>query len=256
MPTRRVVILGASNLVRNLGTVVETIRQMWREPLDIVLAMGHGRSYGMESAFFLRRLPGILDCGIWESIRERPPLPTFTLVTDIGNDILFGVPVERVLTWVDECLARLEACQSTTIMTELPMASIARLGTARYLFYRTLFVPRARYSLEQIRESAMRLNDGLLELGQRRKIPVFPASGDWYGLDPIHVRRASAPAAWSTICAAWSDADCSVAPVRSSRWFDAYLAALPSAERCQFGKVIRHAQPSGLLCDGTAISLY
>jgi hypothetical protein len=31
------------------------------------------------------------------------------LVTDIGNDLLYEVPVDRIVDWVDQCLDRLKA---------------------------------------------------------------------------------------------------------------------------------------------------
>ena len=45
-PSRRVILLGASNLTRGISTVVEIAKTKWGSPLDIMSALGHGRSYG------------------------------------------------------------------------------------------------------------------------------------------------------------------------------------------------------------------
>ncbi|MEX0819484.1 MAG: hypothetical protein WD070_07815, partial [Pirellulaceae bacterium] len=89
-PNRRVVLLGASNIARSPAIVFDSARSAWGSPLDIVAATGHGRSYGMTSCVLGRTLPGILQCGLWEALATRPLVPTAALLTDIGNDILYG----------------------------------------------------------------------------------------------------------------------------------------------------------------------
>ncbi|MEO8496406.1 MAG: hypothetical protein ABI614_15165, partial [Planctomycetota bacterium] len=49
LPNRRVVLLGASNIARSLSIVFDSARNAWGNPLDIIAATGHGRSYGMSS---------------------------------------------------------------------------------------------------------------------------------------------------------------------------------------------------------------
>ena len=105
-PTRRVVLLGASNLTMGLGRVYRTLRTLWPEPLDLLVATGHGRSYGFTSYVFSRTLPGIAACGLWHDLAQRVPLPTVALVTDIGNDIVYGSDVSAIAGWVEQCLAR------------------------------------------------------------------------------------------------------------------------------------------------------
>src|SRR5262245_2033911 len=81
----RIVLLGASNLTRGISTVIETAGSILGRPLEVLAAFGHGRSYGMSSSVLGRSLPGIVDCGIWQSLAARPPVSTSALITDIGN---------------------------------------------------------------------------------------------------------------------------------------------------------------------------
>src|SRR2546423_15371382 len=101
---RRVILLGASNLTRSFPTVVATVRQTWYEPVEIMAAMGHGRSYGQDSSVLGRKISGIFPCALWRDLQNRPPLPTAALVTDIGNGILYGISTDRLLDWVERCL--------------------------------------------------------------------------------------------------------------------------------------------------------
>ena len=41
---RRVVLVGASNLTKSIGTVFETAASLWRGPLEVLGAWRHGRS--------------------------------------------------------------------------------------------------------------------------------------------------------------------------------------------------------------------
>ncbi len=177
-------------------------------------------------------------------------------MTDVGNDLGYGVRVPELVSWVDGCLEHLENARASTIVTELPLARLEQLSERQFLFFRTLFFPKSRLTFADIRTRAGELNESLLALGERRKIPVIPVSGAWYGLDPIHLRRSSWREAWPTILSAWHDRESLGARPRSSfaRW--AYLRSLAPAEHTFFGRQHRAAQPSGVLRDGTTISFY
>jgi hypothetical protein len=255
-PRRRVVLLGASNLVRSLSTVVETVRQIWQEPVEIMAAIGHGRSYGQNSQVLGRKISGIFSCALWQDLQNRPPLPTAALVTDIGNDLLYEVPAERVIEWVEGCFDHLTVAGAKTIVTQLPMGSVRDVTDARFRFFRTLLFPKCSLSLLQVKSATTLLNDQLIELAARRKIPAIPVSDAWYGFDPIHLKRSVQRTAWPAILSAWQNGAASGVAPRSSlrRWV--YLHRLAPLERTIFGRERRCAQPCGVLDDGSTISLY
>jgi hypothetical protein len=250
------ILLGASNLVRSISTVVETARQIWHEPIEIMAAIGHGRSYGRESSLLGRKISGIFPSALWQDLQSRPPLPTVALVTDVGNDLGYGVQVTELVSWVDGCLERLQNARASTILTELPLARLERLREHEFLFFRSLFFPKSRLTLADLRARAGALNESLVELGERRKFPVIPVSGAWYGTDPIHLKRSCWKHAWPAILSAWHDRDpLSVRPRTSfARW--AYLRLLTPAEHSFLGWQRRVQQPCGVLRDGTTVSLY
>jgi hypothetical protein len=255
-PARRVVLLGASNLVRSISTVVESVRLVWNEPVEIMAAMGHGRSYGQESSFLGRKISGIFPCALWHDLDSRPPLPTAALVTDVGNDLGYGVDAATIVSWVDGCLERLDRAGATTILTELPLERLGQVREWEFLFFRTLFFPRSRLTRAEMLGRAHALHDGLMAVAKRRKISVIPVSGAWYGIDPIHLRRKAWREAWPTILSAWRSGDDIAARPRTSfaRW--AYLRSLAPAEYRFWSWRRRARQPNGVLRDGTTISLY
>jgi hypothetical protein len=255
-PARRVILLGASNLTRSFATVVAAARHTWGAPIEIMAAMGHGRSYGQDSSVLGRKISGIFPCALWQDLQNRPPLPTAALVTDIGNDLLYGVPPDRLLDWVEKCLDRLAEAGAATIVTQMPVGSVESLGEARFRFFRRILFPRSRLTLNDAKTLVRDLNDRLIGLGESRKISVIPVSAAWYGFDPIHLRRRILCDAWSTMLTQWRATTEPFTLSRPSLRSIAYLATLAPWERSLFGVRRRAAQPSGRLPDGTTISLY
>ena len=196
---RRVVALGASNLTRGLQAVVAAARAAWGPGVEIVAALGHGRAYGVESAFLARRLPAILDSGLWRHLETAPPAPTRALVTDVGNEILYGIPVERLLGWVDEAMGRLERHTGDIVIAGLPLDSIRSLSPSRYRAFRAVFAPSCRMRLHVVQERAELVNAGLAELAAAHRVPLFQLEPSWYGIDPIHIKPALWRTAWSKI---------------------------------------------------------
>ncbi len=256
MPTRRVILLGASNLTRSFPAVVATVRQTWPAPIEIMAAMGHGRSYGRDSSVLGRKFSGIFPCALWQDLQQRPSLPTAALVTDIGNDILYGVSTDEMLNWVEGCLDRLADVGAATIVTQLPAESIERLSLMWFQFFRRIFFPRSKLTLADARVLVREINERLVEIGHKRKISVISASGMWYGFDPIHVKRSVMRSAWPMLLAAWRATSEPLEVTRSSWWMTTYLNGLKPYDYSKFGFRRRAAQPNGCLNDGTTISIY
>jgi hypothetical protein len=255
-PARRVILLGASNVTLSFASLVETVRRMRGEPVEILAAMGLGRSFGQESTVLGRKISGIFSCALWQDLGSRPALPTTALVTDVGNDLLYGVTPDRLLQWIGGCLDRLAEAGAATVITQLPLESLDRLGEARFRLFRSLLFPRSRLTLSAARASAATVNEGLVELGRARKMPVIPVSGAWYGFDPIHLRRRVRRAAWSHLLSHWRLCEVTASDWRLGLRDRARLALLPPRERWILGWNQRSHQPSGHLRDGTTISLY
>ncbi len=195
----RVVALGASNLTRGFQTVIGTARSLWGPNVEVLAALGHGRSYGAPSRFVLRTLPGILKSGLWDELDRRPPMATRGLVTDIGNDILYGFSVDRTLGWVEEVLIRLGRVTRDIVLTDLPLPSVRSMSNLKFLTFRTVLVPSCRLSLGEALDRAERVNEGLALLAQAHGVKLFRLDPAWYGFDPIHVKPTRWRTAWQQI---------------------------------------------------------
>jgi len=200
----RVVLLGASNVTLGFGTITRLVRSGFSGPLDVRAALGHGRSYGAWCSFGFRSLPAIARCELWDALDGVPAAATYALLTDVGNDLIYGSPPDRILRWVETCLDRLSAHGARVVVTRLPVARVERLGPARYHSTRLAFFPFRqtvpwREMLSRVRE----LDTLLAAAAARRGATVVTPPLDWYGFDPIHIRWSKRTAAWSDILSWW-----------------------------------------------------
>jgi len=195
----RVVALGASNLTLGFPAVVSSARAAWGPNVEVLAALGHGRSYGAHSRVLFRRLPGILESGLWPALESRPRVATRGLVTDVGNDILYGFSAEQTLEWVEEAVRRLSRVTRDVVVADLPLAGISRLSNAKFLMFRSVLVPSCRLSLTQVLDRTERVSKGLAALAAATGSRLVRPDLKWYGFDPVHFSRSSLRAAWRQI---------------------------------------------------------
>lgn len=254
---RRLIILGASNVTKSFSTLLATARGIWNEPLEVIAAHGHGRSYGAAwSRVLLRKLPGILPSGLWEAVDRGARIPTAALVTDIGNDLLYGFPVEAIAGWVEECLDRLLKIEARIVITGLPIGNISSLSEARYKFFRAALFPGCPLALGEITERARALDERVTALAQSRSISRVVPRSEWYGIDPIHILRQHSLRAWMEVCESWCAGGDKriISRAKLTEWL--YLRTRIPAHVKWMGWSITATQPSARLCDGTTVALY
>ena len=250
----RVVVLGASNVSRGLSRLVATVES--RTPgADLFVAAGHGRGYGVNTRVAARRLPSILRSGLWRGLDRQGGEPPVALVTDVGNELLYGLTAEQVASWVRESVWRLADRGATIAITRLPMAGIATVGAVRYRALRTFFVPGCRLSLAGLKEAAARLDADLQAIAEDFGATIIEQPAHWYGFDTLHVRRRHLDDLWHMACEAWG-LPVVESPVRSSVATWAKIGT-KAAEVRSLGGVMRFTpQPVVRLRSGGTLSLY
>ena len=251
-------MLGASNVTLSFPRFWHGLRRAFAEPLELFAAHGHGRSFGMWTRIGPRELPGIVQCRLWHDLAKMPPSDNvpLALITDIGNDILYGADPQQIAEWIETCLQRLRELKANIVLTQLPVASALTLSPARFQFFRRAFFPGSRLNLEVVVDRAKQLNQLVLKLGRKFDVPTPELRGEWYGVDPIHIMRRHRAAAWSELLSPWFDPSPSatfdaVSPTKSLR-----LWRQRPNERRWFGRVQSGIQPTLRETCGSSLSLY
>ena len=184
----RVIALGASNLTRGLRTVRSMSRVAWGPDTEVIAALGLGRSFGADSRVLVRRLPGILQCGIWRALDRLPPQPSVGIVSDVGNDILYGYPPEQILEWVGEAVTRLQKHTRAIALTGLPTRNANVLSERQFRIMRAIMFPSSHQTLASAQASTLVVQAGLERMAAERALRFVPLRAEWYSLDPIHYR--------------------------------------------------------------------
>lgn len=222
-------------------------------PLDLLIACGHGRSYGTKSFVWGRSLPGILECALWDALRG--DLPCDALICDIGNDLAYGVAPDKVAGWVEECLKRLSRVGARVVMLQLPVASLMKVTPVQFKVMSTLLFPLHDLTLDTAQANARRLAEHVSSLAERYGATLVEQKGEWFGFDPIHYPVRTWGGIWSGLLAAWSgDGPVTPVPPDVRRWL--YLRSRRPDRMWIWGKEIRTAQPCGRLDDGSRVAFY
>jgi hypothetical protein len=242
---QRVVLLGASNLTLAFPQLLNYLRTGFTQPVQLFAAHGHGRSYGLTSRVLFRSLPGITTSNLWSEIDQQDANVTHTtaLLTDIGNDLLYGADVAQIAAWIEDCLQQLQAIDSQVVMTMLPLASVEQLSVWRYNLTRTIFFPGKGPKWPVMQKNIKELDAELRQLATTYNVATVEPEADWYGFDPIHIRRRHRRTAWKQILSHWSTFDATTVTHRGSAFRAINVWRLQPSQRFLFGREQNHSQP-------------
>lgn len=243
------VVIGASNVSRGLGRLIDVFVTRHSRPLDLFVTAGHGRSYGVTSLIGPRSLPSIIGCGLWRDLDSylatNPGTRISAIITDVGNDLIYGFPPETVSQWVREVARRLRERNAKLAIVRLPLASVARASRIRYLALRTVFSPWLRLNFTQMKEAAAQLDQNLQDIAREFGAEIIDQPGHWYGLDVIHIRLGKIHELWHAVCGAWGLQPPLSGPVsrtlKLSELLSLYLKA--AEKRTLFGVRLETPQP-------------
>ncbi len=256
-PINRIVLLGASNLTLSLRTVIQLMQHRCGQPSDVLVAAGHGRSYGQYSQVLTRGLPGITSCDLWSHFESANTLQTYAFLTDIGNDIPYGYMPEQILEWVSWCIEQLQRKGAHIVMTNIPIASIESLSERHYKIIRAIFFPFSRLSRREVVDRARVVHRGLVDMASSKNVQFCEQEPVWFGPDVIHVLYWKREELYRRIFERLSVSSGAWEPVGGKApHFSAWKQRPQFAYKKVLGRERRYQQPSGQLADGTAVSMY
>lgn len=250
----RIILLGASNLTLSLRLVIHLMQQRLGGPSEILIAAGHGRAYGVFTQMLLRGLPAIANCGLWTQLAATESRPTYALLTDIGNDILFELPPERILRAVEWCITQLQRQSAHIVVTNLPIVSIESLSERRYTFFRTIFYPSSRLSRNDTVRCARAVHTGLVEMASRLHFKLYEPELVRFGWDGIHVDYWQRKAFYQDVLQQFPNPSDRSASVGGAQEFPLTWQRRPEfAYKTVLGREVYCQQPSGQLADGSSV---
>lgn len=173
-------------------------------PVEIVSAHGHGRSFRGWSSVLVRGLPGIRHCRLWDELAPRPAaLSTWGLITDVGNDLIYGATPEELLPCVRHCLEQFQSSGAATLIVRPPTERLLQLSELRYRVTKKLLFPGPTLPWSVMKDRLTETDQRLEELGREFGAVCITPERAWYGIDPIHIHRGQRRSAWESILNSW-----------------------------------------------------
>ena len=193
------VLMGASNLARGYSALVSCLTHcLHPHPVEFLHAMGPGRGYCAQGGVFNIRYQAIGDGGILDAARKRAPnaRKIVALITDTGNDIMYNVPVEDIISCLDSLMRDLDQMGAEVFVHPIPLDVEEDLSYFQFKMLRAVFFPNSPVDYPEAAEAIKRINAFLNERKGGR-IHLLPSARDCCGVDKIHFSFFKSHKVWS-----------------------------------------------------------
>ncbi len=207
-PRALVAVLGASNVTLALPQILTALhrRLAGSGPTEYYVAHGPGRSYGTVAGLPCLEFPALGRCGLYEALEARwrsAGLPSvYVMLTDVGNDVMYGVSARGIAAWVREIVEKFRALDARIVLTSVPVDSVLGMPAWKFGLVRPLLYPSYPMLRRDVLTRTVQVQDALEDLGRDLAFDVLPTRKEWYSFDGIHVARRWRPHGFGT----WVDA--------------------------------------------------
>jgi hypothetical protein len=191
------VLLGASNMARGYGALTSYMRKQV-SPIRFLNAFGPGRGYAVSGGVLNVTYPPIKDSGVFAAAHIPNSRCVLALVTDIGNDIMYGVAVDAIIAALQAVFERLQMLGARIFVTPIPQHLEADIGEAMFLLLRLLSYPRSRVQRGDVLAAIRTINAFLRESASDR-ITLITGLGLYCGVDRIHYDVFTGHEAWRRV---------------------------------------------------------
>ena len=195
------VLLGASNLARAYSALTQHLSKSVSQG-RFINALGPGRGYCARGGLLNFSYTPIGECRVMQSAEEfaQQGGQIAVLLTDIGNDIMYGVAEQSLIECLDRLIEKARQWNAEVFLTSIHVDVSRDLGKASFQILKTIFYPNSLVTYEQADSAIERVNQYLEEKSHRNeKIHLVSGLDSYCGLDKIHFSLLKGHRAWSKI---------------------------------------------------------
>lgn len=193
----QIALYGASNLWLSRGAALQQLRSRFDGFLEIGLANGPGRSYGLRAGNPLVRYEPLSAVRFFTESAQAPQRLAF--ITDIGNDIAYAQPPRRVLAWVADLAAELERDGYQLIVGGVPRESLESIDPRVFQAIAKVYYPQGTISKDHLTAQLEELETGLAQLCRERGYQHPSLDNRWYSMDRFHLKLSSTHDYWRSL---------------------------------------------------------
>ena len=195
------VLLGASNLARGYCALTQHISKNISDA-EFVSALGPGRGYCTQGGFLNFSYSPIGECQIMEQAKvynERGFRMT-VLLTDIGNDIMYGVPEQVLIQCIDTLIEKSLQLNAEVFVTSIHVNVCKDMGGISFELLKAIFYPNSLVTINKADSIVNKVNHYLKEKSsQNEHVHLISGLGRFCGLDKIHYSLFKSHIVWSRI---------------------------------------------------------
>jgi hypothetical protein len=199
-----IILLGASNLARGYYSLTRCIKNnLGSRPVSFFNALGPGRAYCAFGGVMNVAYPPIGSSPVFSSAKGQAHEASrkIALLTDLGNDIMYGVPVEKIVAEIRRIIRQLETMDADTLITPVPATLISQLTPARFRILKAVFFPRSAVDRLEAIAAIKKINQAI-DAGLGDRVTVIRGLENFMGWDKIHYGHFNFAEVWSRIAGA------------------------------------------------------
>jgi len=201
-PPTLFVLMGASNLARGYDGIADCLRNvLGPQTVEILAAMGPGRGYCAEGGILNARYAPILRSGILEAaegLKTARGCRVLALITDIGNDIMYGVSAEEIIASLDCIFKKLRAMQAEVLVTSIHVDLEHDVGEDLFNLLARIFYPKSSLTWKQAIVEVRKVNH-FLESRSVNEIHLIRGMEAYCGGDRIHYSLDKSFKGWTRV---------------------------------------------------------
>tara|TARA_B100000686_G_C16670785_1_gene906329 strand:+ start:336 stop:1088 length:753 start_codon:yes stop_codon:yes gene_type:complete len=195
----RFVFLGASNLARGHRALAQCLESVLQpQSSEFFFALGPGRAYRANGGILFHRYDSIETCGVLERAgRDIDRTSSLTvLLTDIGNDIMYGVPVEELIECLEGILQKLGDLEADIHVSPISSWLERQLDPVRFNILKALFYPKSGMTYPSTIDALIRINR---YIRTEIRATIIEGLDAFVGLDKIHYSFFRSGSAWTRV---------------------------------------------------------
>ena len=196
-----VILLGASNLSRGYYSLTRCIKQNLDPlPVNFINAIGPGRAYCARGGVFNASYPPIGSIPILSELENigQKDSHKIALLADIGNDIGYGTPTEKIIEELEKTVWQLEEMQADILICPIPSTLISKLSPRVFKTIKAVFFPKSKVTLRDALDAIQKVNQ-FVNTDLKGRVTVIHGLDCYMGWDLIHYGILSFGKVWSKI---------------------------------------------------------
>lgn len=194
------ILLGASNLARARFGLNQYLEKSFPNLISTSIASGPGRAYCVSGGIFGLNYPPLKSSAIINLGREKNSSyrQTIALISDIGNDIMYGVPIQTLIEELEKSIRNLSNFCAHIFIVPIPCKKIEGLSDWQINFLKKILFPKCKLTPKKIINSIQTANQFLSELSNPKTTLLKPMD-DCIGWDRAHYDISKMHIAWTKI---------------------------------------------------------